>query len=799
MSKSKKKDYWADVGNGEGFLAAVGQLGADYKQLDAKGEGCQKSDGVWGRLAEFAKLDNKATYDARQWLYTMWKGDQRKVRTTFLSIQVTDVLPDGSHESSDNITNKASQNSDKVELCPVTVDINIASEPKQKGDPSVFKVVIVGEKNHNPKQQKVGRPITGPLREAIAKEVKTIGALGVYERNLRHANEELLKEGNFSEVPTKEVLDKIKQEYDNKYRLDENCYKERYCNLKLYKRLFLQFLGFIQTIGEWPFTVHFFTEIQIDRFVKYCRSDKYSCLHIDATGSVVRSLKDQKDVFFYCLVYRHDDSSILPLTGALLTDHTAASITSYFLSVRSKLLLRSKIARPAFVVIDFSAALINSVLASFNVENIHTYLRRCYNTINSMYKTKQLRNMTFLRLCCSHAMKAFSRGLFKINVSKEAHHHLMTFFAILLNSTNIAGIFDLYRCIIHIYGDPYCDTPYTTLASLLNKSELDGFDVEPYLEECNVQDDKELKQDFLDETDITTDAIIRQSPFNIKARADIPALSRFFERKKLDEEPRNQLYSAKVVHLLHKWFAYIPLWSGILVGFYERYAKDKKAVSTNQWQFGYGRVSNASIETYFRTIKSSVLEHHTTLRPNEFLMRIHNHVIARMKGDQFGVAPASHGRRKKKDEADDLNILDKWKRRQKKNPKGSKQTSHFNDNVSKMIACKIADSDSDKSRNSFNDCSIGFSVFSSQMPCIVDVISCDPETNSPSTSPIKIDAPPITNSSSSDNIFLALSAITNSHLSRAFCSKRLHSSSNSDRSTSTEQLMKQPCPKKTST
>ena len=59
-----------------------------------------------------------------------------------------------------------------------------------------------------------------------AKEVKSIGALGVYERNLRHANEELLKEGNFSEVPTKDVLDKIKQEYENKYRLDENCYKE---------------------------------------------------------------------------------------------------------------------------------------------------------------------------------------------------------------------------------------------------------------------------------------------------------------------------------------------------------------------------------------------------------------------------------------------------------------------------------------------------------------------------------------------------------------------------------------------
>ncbi|CAF1314555.1 unnamed protein product [Adineta ricciae] len=924
MNKSKKKDYWNDIGNEEGFLAAVSQLGSDYKMLDAKGEGCQNADGIWGRLAELTKLDSKSTYDARKWLYTVWNNDRRKVRTTFLRTQATDASSGDPHKSPDDITNKSSQNTDeapkipslmampsldpknlrsksktnsrcvyyftmaydqwkmfydykiedvhtgwsdrivshlyklgitctvifryhhsrlidsrkqnctlfsasgycKVETCPVKVDIDIASEPKQKGDPSVFKVVVVGEKNHDPKKQKVSRSVTGPLREAIAKEVKTIGALSVYERNLRHANEDLLREGNFSEVPSKEVLDKIKQEYDKKYRLDENCFKEvrMFAFVTRYSDVHSKEVkGFIQAVSEWPFIVKFFTEIQIDRFIKYCRSEKYSCLHVDATGSVVRNLKDQKDVFFYCLVYRHDDSPILPLSGALLTDHTAASITSFLLSVRSKLMLRSKTARPAFVIIDFSAALINSVLASFNVENIHTYLRRCYNTINRMYKTKQLRNMTFLRLCCSHAMKAFSRGLFKINVSKETHHHLMTFFAILLNSTNFDGILDLYRCLIHIYGDPYCDTPYTTLASLLNKPELAGFDIEHFLEESDVQDDKELKQDFLEETNFTTDAIIRQSPFNIKARANIPALNRFFERKKLDESPRNQLFSAKIIYLLHKWFAYIPLWSGMLVGFYERYAKDKTPATTNQWEFGCGRVSNASIETYFRTIKSSVLEHHTTLRPNDFLMRIHNHVLARMKGDQFDVAQTSHGRKKKKNEADDLNILDKWKRRHKKNPKAGKQTSHFNDNVSKTVASKIAkgrneaivsdrnlspsnqvcfsskkttnfdDPDSDKSVSSSNDCSVGFSVLSSQMPRIIDVNTCSPKANSPSPSPIKIDAPAITYPSSSDNIFLALSDITESHLSRATNSKRLHSSSNSDGSITAEQTSKQPC------
>ena len=326
----------------------------------------------------------------------------------------------------------------------------------------------------------------------------------------------------------------------------------------------------MQTSGEWPFTLYFFTELQVDRFAKYCKTEKYSTLHIDATGSVIRQLKHQKDVFFYCMVFRDKDSSILPLSGALLTDHTAASITSYFLCLRSKLAMCSKVARPAFVVIDFSAALINSVLASFNTENIHNYLRRCYNTLNRVYNIKQLRNMTFLRLCCAHAMKAFSRSLFALKVSTKTHSHLMTFFAILLNSTDFEGAFNLYKHIIYIYGDPCFEQAPEEVTLCLSTHDLSEFDVNSYLEEKNVKDDKPIKQDFLDETDITTDPIIHQSPFNIAACTGIPALRRIINKEKLDKEPVNPLYSTQIINLLHKWFAYIPFWSCIMTDFFER-------------------------------------------------------------------------------------------------------------------------------------------------------------------------------------------------------------------------------------
>ena len=236
----------------------------------------------------------------------------------------------------------------------------------------------------------------------------------------------------------------------------------------------------------------------------------------------------------------------------------------------SKLAIRSKAVRPAFVVIDFSAALINSVLASFNVENVHSYLRRCFNTLDRAYDTRQLRSMTFLRLCCAHVMKAFSRNLFKLNVPKQTHHDLMLLFAILLNTTELDGAFILLAQIVYIYGDPYSKNSSDALASLLSKSDLSGFDINPFLEESDVQDDKPIKQDFLDETDITTDPIIHQSPFNIKVCAGIPALRRIIDKEKVDPEPCNSLYSVKIIHLVYKWFAYIPIWSCVMIDFFER-------------------------------------------------------------------------------------------------------------------------------------------------------------------------------------------------------------------------------------
>lgn len=55
--------------------------------------------------------------------------------------------------------------------------------------------------------------------------VHNLGPLGAYERNVRFANEELIEQGNYSEVPSTDVLKNIGREFNKRYELDEDMYK----------------------------------------------------------------------------------------------------------------------------------------------------------------------------------------------------------------------------------------------------------------------------------------------------------------------------------------------------------------------------------------------------------------------------------------------------------------------------------------------------------------------------------------------------------------------------------------------
>lgn len=55
----------------------------------------------------------------------------------------------------------------KLTKCPVNIDVEVEEEPKSKGAPCMFKVIVSGDPCHDPKKEIASRPMTGAAREQI--------------------------------------------------------------------------------------------------------------------------------------------------------------------------------------------------------------------------------------------------------------------------------------------------------------------------------------------------------------------------------------------------------------------------------------------------------------------------------------------------------------------------------------------------------------------------------------------------------------------------------------------------------
>lgn len=236
---------------------------------------------------------------------------------------------------------------------------------------------------------------------------------------------------------------------------------------------FIIYKGFIHALQLWPFAVVFFTEQQLMRFARYSTSTAYSYIFVDATGSVVKAVPEQKKPYLYLICFKEDQdaSELIPLSGALLTDHTTASISSWLSIVRRGIAYaKGHFVRPSFIVIDFSPALLNAILLSFNETNINVYLRWCFNVIQKKYTLEQLCSMSVIRFCCAHVMHAFTRSISKIKLQKDIRRKATMLFSLLLNGNHFEQIFTLIECIIHIFGSETNEESENTLDQILSVS-----------------------------------------------------------------------------------------------------------------------------------------------------------------------------------------------------------------------------------------------------------------------------------------------------------------------------------------
>jgi hypothetical protein len=95
---------------------------------------------------------------------------------------------------------------------------------------------------------------------------------------------------------------------------------------------------------------------------------------------------------------------------------------------------------------------------------------------------------------------------------------------------------------------------------------------------------------------------------------------------------------------------------------HHRYASDSTYIE-NSKTFGAGRVSNATIESFFKILKHSILRQQTNLRAGEFLLKIYSTTKARLKANKHSIqqkGSKKHGR-STKNEVDTTCLAEQWK------------------------------------------------------------------------------------------------------------------------------------------
>ncbi|CAF3963280.1 unnamed protein product [Rotaria sordida] len=168
------------------------------------------------------------------------------------------------------------------------------------------------------------------------------------------------------------------------------------------------------------------------------------------------------------------------------------------------------------------------------------------------------------------------------------------------------------------------------------------FDHKKTLKEGKKENDK-LR--VVDEYFRSSTAIIHQSPFNVEAIQRYPHLKTLINNKLKYDKIVNPLFSPLLIRIFYRWWAYLPLWTDLLWNFEQRYSN---SLQTNASViYNPIRHSNALVENYFRTLKSSMLKNKVATQPQKIIAELYRSVQIQLKAIKYEVTQSSKGRKRK--------------------------------------------------------------------------------------------------------------------------------------------------------
>ncbi|CAF3804981.1 unnamed protein product [Rotaria sp. Silwood1] len=346
MVKSKS----SDKGNGKGFFsrvapdkvaAAIAYVGDRTDQLKSEtwrlNMKTKMPGSLWGEIINELKLQHDEK--TRHALYDLWHSNREDIQKL---VEKQKRFDRGQEYDTD-----IEHTSGKEENSGFEGKVSLVAEPSLPL-PAPPNTRMNEHKNvnhnesHNPAIARSARHISGSQRFLLGKRANDIGPLALYRELVDNADRALLEVGNETQCPTTETLKKAAADYRNKMRIDENIF--RAC--RIIRQVYIKednksehIRGYIHDVSEVPFRVHLYTELQIRRYINYVKSETYSCVHIDATGGILKKMHEEKQSLLYALIFKDgiDAGDTVPLAHAILNDHTVPSKSTGINDERSKI------------------------------------------------------------------------------------------------------------------------------------------------------------------------------------------------------------------------------------------------------------------------------------------------------------------------------------------------------------------------------------------------------------------------------------------------------------------------------
>lgn len=473
------------------------------------------------------------------------------------------------------------------------------------------------------------RQASNVRRGKIAKVIHK-GVSQVYYRKLRRTPVEEIMAGNVTRSLNRDILKVISSEVKKAASLHDNVLLEMHLTQKIMKECdtsYRHLPGYIQNYQVDPFSCHMYTEKGISILVTHMRKKSPVTLYLDATGSVVSKIPEQKKrVLYYALVLAGQGHCTppLPIAEMLSNDHTVPSV-SFWLMQFVHNLSKFTTLKIRYLETDYSWALIQAVLLAFNKESILSYLDRCFDVCQGKNDGMDSKSFTVIHLCSAHVLKAVAQAICR-HVTDKGHREFVIFvFARLQNSQTLDEAIRIFQALCIVLNTrtntASVQDSIKTLQELIQFFILD-IPMPENRVQVNTRDDK----------DEQSRTIVGRSRFStVFRRAFDEATKVDTEEEESSEE--NLYYCPSIIRtLFNTYMAIFPMWSGVMLGDLKRHAADKDITSMEdggQRQDNKTRETNCHVEGWFAIVKQHILMKSRRLWPGNFVRKMYSSLRGR--------------------------------------------------------------------------------------------------------------------------------------------------------------------------